>query len=905
MAEKTTPLMRQYTQLKKKHADCILLFRLGDFYETFGDDAIETARVCGITLTKRNNGGAGDVPLAGFPHHQLDNYLPKLVRAGLRVAVCEQLEDPKLARGIVRRDVVEVVTPGVALNEKLLDAKSNTYLCALFFGSGKKDPAMAGCAFADVSTGEFFTSEVAADDVISLLESMQPAEIVVPRSAFDKLEEMRPKLSFRPALSRLEDWIFEVDFAAEVLTKHFGTASLKGFGVDTMTVGLAAAGAAFHYISETQRGSLAHIRSVRHHDPGAYMMLDAATRRNLEITWSMNDSSRQGTLLSILDDTKTPMGARLLKQWVTRPLRHKSHIEARLQPVDDLAGNAPILGSLRDSLAQITDLERLVSRVCTGRCTPRDLAALRRSLAVIPTVKEVLYGAGKDGLQSLATGIDTVDEAAALLDDALVEEPPVQLGNGEVFRSGYSAQLDEYRSVLQNAEQWIREYQEQERAATGISTLKVSSNNVFGWYIEISNTHKGKAPDRYDRKQTLANAERYITPELKDMEQRLIDANANIDSVERELFAALRNSLLLYTERIQDTASRLAHVDCLQSFAEISRRNNYIRPKIDDSERLNIVNGRHPVVEKLLPVGEAFIPNSTSLTTDSEQVHILTGPNMAGKSSYLRQVGLIVLLAQIGCFVPADGAEIGVVDRIFTRVGAQDNIVAGESTFLVEMQEAANILNNATGRSLVLLDEVGRGTATFDGLSIAWAMIEYIHNRLGAKTLFATHYHELNELARRLPRVVNYRVEVREVGASIVFTRKVVPGFTDHSFGIHVAEMAGLPAEVTKRAREVLAALEGEQAASGIDDAGAESDEIFTEGASPVGKVSGGHTAASVSALLGSTRADDIALGQLTLFEVRDDEIREKLRALDVNALTPLQAFQLLLDLRNTVIGSE
>jgi len=908
MAAKQTPLMRQYHHIKKKYPDTILLFRLGDFFETFEDDAVTTAKVCGITLTKRNNGGSHEVPLAGFPHHQLDNYLPKLVRAGYRVAVCEQVEDPKLARGIVKRDVVEVVTPGVAFNDKLLDTKRNNYLVAIALQDTRHGKHV-GLAGADISTGEFFTTELDATALADVLETLQPSEILLAKTSssaqnsdnhalqYEEIVQAQlARLSTKPAITRLERWIFEEKFARDVLLRHFKTHNLKGFGIEELHVGIAAAGAVLHYISESQRGQLPHIQRVSLFTPGEYMALDLATKRNLEITLSMNpdSGSRQGTLISILDFTETPVGARMFAKWISRPLRRLQPIEQRQSAVRAFVQEQGSRAALRKELAQVGDIERLMSKISTGRATPRDVVSLKSTLARLPAVKKILSAivaaTSCITLQNILERWHDLSDVVQHIDAALSDEPPAQLGGGSTFREGFSAELDEIRHVMYSGKNWIAEFQERERRQTGISSLKVGFNNVFGYYIEITNAHKHRVPKHYERRQTLANAERYTTSELKDMEQKILNAEERLGVLERELFTQLRSTLTEAAERTQAAAALVAIVDCLQSFAEVAARYNYVCPTVEDSERLEIVDGRHPVVERLLPVGERYVPNSTRLGVDEEYIHIITGPNMSGKSSYLRQVGLITFLAHIGAFVPAKQATVGLVDRIFTRVGAQDNITAGESTFLVEMQEAANILNNATRRSLILLDEVGRGTATFDGISIAWAIAEYLHNRVQAKTLFATHYHELTAIANHCPRIHNYKADVQELGSTIVFTRHIVRGTADHSFGIHVATMAGLPHEVTERANEILRSLESTKAnitASGTCD-------TQTDGQLSVPKPPIKHSETQSQSLY----SENTPISQFSLFEIRDDALREKLRTINLDNITPLQALQLLSELK-------
>ncbi|MCU0424463.1 MAG: DNA mismatch repair protein MutS [Candidatus Kapabacteria bacterium] len=899
MADKQTPLMRQYSQIKKKYPDTVLLFRLGDFFETFEDDAIITAKACGITLTKRNNGGADETPLAGFPHHQLDNYLPKLVRAGYRVAVCEQLEDPKQARGIVRRDVVEVVTPGVAFNEKLLDARRNNYVAGLVVLQNRNTTTI-GVSCADISTAEFFTTETDEEHLATLLETLQPAEILIPKGKTDALTPHIRKAfpaNAQPALTRLEDWVFEERFGRDTLLRQFKTQNLKGFGIEELSAGVAAAGVVMHYLQESQKGQLTHIQRVSLFNPSEYMTLDFATKRNLEITFSMNDASREGTLIGILDKTETPMGSRLFKKWITRPLRRLAQIHQRQRAVDALFRGDSIRAALRSELGQMGDVERLIAKISTGRATPRDVVALGKTLARLPRVKELCENLSSESLTKAVQGLHDVSNVVERITTAFVEEPPAQVGNGGVFREGFAPELDDIVNVMYSGKNWIADYQERERTATGIPSLKVGFTGVFGYYIEISNAHKNKAPEQYQRKQTLTNGERYTTPELKEMEAKILTAEERLADAEREIFGRLRTEIAGFAADIQHNAALVAAIDCLQSFAEAARQYDYVCPEMDESDTLHIENGRHPVVERLLPIGEKYVPNSTRMDTRTEQMHIITGPNMSGKSSYLRQIGLITLLAHIGAFVPAQKAHIGLTDRIFTRVGAQDNITAGESTFLVEMQEAANIINNATPSSLILLDEVGRGTATFDGIAIAWAIAEYLHDRTGAKTLFATHYHEMTSITERLPKARNYKADVQEVGNSIIFTRRVVEGTANHSFGIHVAEMAGLPKDLTERARVVMRALEekGEGNSSGVG----------SHWSLVIGHSSGDSNSATVPMTNDQATNDQVtndqAEPQFSLFEIRDDKIRERIRKIDVNALTPLQALTLLSELRAMV----
>ena len=878
MKEKQTPLMRQYNQIKAKYPDTVLLFRMGDFFETFGVDAEITARVCGIVLTKRNNGGASEMPLAGFPHHQLDSYLPKLVRGGYRVAVCEQLEDPKFARGIVKRGVIEVVTPGVALNEKLLESKKNNYALAVSLRR-EKNLVQCGVSFIDASTGEFYATEIRYENLANLLEMLAPAEILISKSDKSEFQAVLDKLSMKPSMTKLEPWVFDEEFGRQALLGHFRTQNLKGFGIDTFTDGIAAAGAILHYLNETQQNRLSHIRKIQVFNHSDYMFLDRSTRRNLEITDSLNESGSEGTLISILDKTSTPMGGRMLRKWITRPLLKIESINKRLEIVRSIYNANDSRTRLRHELSRIADLERLASKICTSRANPRDLVMLCQSLNQIEIIRGILTEFDSERLRGLAYNLATPTEVTTLISNAIIEEPSIQYGTGNIFKHNHSIELDSYIEAKTSGKSWISNYQDKERSQSGISSLKVSFNNIFGYFIEITNSHKDKVPANYERKATLTNAERYITPELKEIETKILNAEERIQQIEQTLFADLLSQVAAFTDAFQDLALRIASLDCLTNYAELSRLYGYVEPVIDDSDLLEIDKGRHPVVERLMPVGERFTPNSTNLNPDGELIHIITGPNMSGKSCYLRQVGLVVLLAQIGCYVPATSARIGLVDRIFTRVGAQDNITSGESTFLVEMQEAANIMNNASNRSLILLDEVGRGTATFDGISIAWAIAEYIHNEIGAKTLFATHYHELNELHARYDNIANYRVEVLETGDSIIFTHNVRSGGSDHSFGIHVAHLAGMPDVVIERAESIMKTFEN----------GSESDNAMvntSKATAPKEKVKE----------LRATRRKELP-GQLSIFEFHDDKFRERILDLDMENVTPIRAFQILSEL--------
>jgi DNA mismatch repair protein MutS len=865
-----TPLMRQYSGMKAKYPDTILLFRLGDFYETFEEDARITSKVLGITLTRRNNGAAGEIPLAGFPYHALESYLPKLLKAGYRVAVCEQMEDPKLAKGLVKRDVIEVVTPGVAFSDKVLDQNRNNYLAciALPHALATADDII-GLAVVDVTTAEFSVSEFPFRQLPEQIASLAPAEILVQSRDKESLPGIL-KSQFGGLWSKLDDWIFNHEYAYELLTGHFKTHTLKGFGLEEMRLGTIAAGAVMNYLQETQKANLTHLRRIVPLNIGEHMILDPSTKRNLEITRSV-EGREEGTLVWVLDHTRTPMGGRLLRKWISQPLRSLEPIQTRQESVAEIIATAGLRHSLTATLSRIGDLERLMARICTNRANPREVASLRPMLLATADLIGDLATAVSPAVRNLGASLKPLPGLADAIEKTLTADPPLSLADGGVIRPGCSPDLDSLRDIAVNGKSWIATLQKTERENTGISSLKVGFNNVFGYYIEVTNTHREKVPMHYVRKQTLANAERYIIPELKEYEDKILNAEEKILSLETELFNSLRSSIAAEAPAIQENAQLIAKLDCFVSLAESAIANNYVRPEVNTGSKIEIHEGRHPVIEKLLPPGEAYTPNDALLDNDSNQILIITGPNMSGKSSYLRQAGLIVLLAQIGSFVPAKSAVIGIVDRIYTRVGASDNIASGESTFLVEMHEAANIVNTATPKSLILLDEVGRGTSTFDGISIAWALTEYLHNRIGAKTLFATHYHELNELADLFPRISNLKVEVREYGDKVIFLHKVVPGFADHSYGIQVAQMAGLPDEITTRAHGILKNLEGSELT------------VHGEGGQQNTPVKGRIAPAEV---------------QLTLFEMKDDKLRQALKSLDIDKLTPLEALQKLSELK-------
>jgi len=875
--------MRQYHDIKDEHPGAILLFRVGDFYETFADDAKLVSRELGITLTKRNNGG-DQTPLAGFPYHALDTYLPKLVKKGHRVAVCEQVEDPSEAkssgRKIVQREVTEITTPGVTLSDKLLEHKRNNYAAAVYWSGNT-----AGVAFADVSTGEFSLSQVPRERMEDLLQSVNPAEVLLSQQFKNRIPDELKDYN----LSFIEEWVYEGDYGYELLTDHFETHSLKGFGVEQLGTAQVAAGALMHYIRETQKASLGHIKQLQKFDNQSFMSLDGSTKRNLELITTIQEGRSEGTLISILDETKTAMGGRLLRKWIMRPLKKMKPIRRRLNAVEALNVHHDIREKMGEELEQVGDLERLISRICVGRANARDLMQLKRSLAQIPRIKMQFNQLEEPLLQDISKRLKLLIEVQERIGKAIQDDPPASLRDGGIFNDGFNDELDELRDVARNGKEYIAKIKNELAEETGISSLKIGYNKVFGYYIEVTNTHKEKVPDHFIRKQTLVNSERYITPELKEVEEKILSSEERSKTLEYDLFEELRLHIAESAEQVQQVAQALAEVDCLQSFAEIAFQNNYCKPAIADDQIIDIKKGRHPVVEQTLPPGDPFIPNDIHLENEDEQILIITGPNMAGKSIILRQTGLIVLLAQVGCFVPAEKAHIGLVDKIFTRVGASDNLAAGESTFLVEMNEAANILNNATRNSLILLDEVGRGTSTFDGLSIAWSLAEYLHNQpsVAAKTLFATHYHELNELENMYENVVNYNVSVKEHEGKVVFLRKLIRGGTDHSYGIQVADMAGLPSIVIERAKEILKNLESHSL--DITD----SNGTLEEGAKK-------KQAAVKKAAKELDKQEQIA--QPSLFQTQLDPniemLVDKLEAVDPNRMTPIESLMLVAELK-------
>ncbi len=872
-----TPLMLQYYKIKEAHPDTILLFRMGDFFETFEEDAKISSKVLGITLTKRANGAAGEVPLAGFPHHAIDAYLPKLVRAGYRVAVCEQIENPKFAKGIVKRDVIEVVTPGVAFSDKLLDHKKNNYLTAVCIKSvsSSDSESVAGIAFSDISTGEFYAFEIPSSLIQQQIESISPSEILVQKKDKEQIERIVHKINPSIRLTKIDDWIFNYEYAKELLIMQFKTVTLKGFGIENFIPGIIASGVILNYLQETQKANLSHLNKVSAYNPSEYMALDYSTKRNLEITSSMQDGGREGSLISILDKTETAMGGRLLKKWISSPLRKLDLILKRQESVEELLNSKNIRNNLITELKEIGDLERLISKVCTGRANPREIVSIKTSLKKIPLIKRILEPLTGKTLVQLRDNLNPLEKLVDKIQTAIVDSPSLSMVDGGIIKNGFSPELDELRDISLHGKDWIANLQRTERENTKISSLKVNFNKVFGYYIEISNAHKDKIPENYIRKQTLVNSERYITPELKTYEDKILNAEEKIYDLESQLFNEIRIIVAAESEKIQQNARLIAMLDCFISFAVCASEYNYIKPELSDDAKIEIIEGRHPVVERILPPGDKYTPNSCKLDNENDQIIILTGPNMAGKSVYLRQIGLVILLAQIGSFVPAKEAKIGLVDRIFTRVGASDNISAGESTFLVEMQEAANILNNATNKSLILLDEIGRGTSTFDGISIAWAITEYLHENsdVSAKTLFATHYHELNEMAEIFPRIKNYKVEVREYDDKVIFLHKVNPGRADHSYGIQVAQMAGLPMFVTNRAKEILQNLESKELTP------------YEEKKEKLKRLK---------------KAED---NQISMFEFHDDELRGEINEIEINNLTPIEALNKLHELKKKVKG--
>ena len=794
-----TPLMRQYNKFKAQHPDAILLFRVGDFYETYGADAIESSRILGITLTKHGK-GPSVTELAGFPHHALDVYLPRLVRAGKRVAICEQLEDPKLTKTLVKRGITEMVTPGVSVNDKVLEQRENNFLSAIQFGD-----KTCGIAFVDISTGEFYIAEGDYDYIDKLFQNFKPSELVIQKN---RVTAFREHFGEKMLLTTLDDWVFTSDFANELLTKHFQTTSLKGFGVDNLPTGIIAAGAALHYLYETQNHKIQHINKINRIEEEHYVWLDRFTIRNLELVHTPNENAV--TLLQILDETQTPMGSRMLRKWMLMPLKEKVLIDERLSVVDYFTQHEELRDELTNTLKRTGDLERMVSKIATGKINPREILQLARALRSIEKMKELCQTADQPALAKISEQLNPCLSVCTRIEREIQEDPPVVVSKGSVFQRGVDAELDDLFALATNSKEVLADIQRREAERTGITSLKIGFNNVFGYYLEVSNTHRSKVPPEWTRKQTLTNGERYITEELKELEAKILGAQDKMLEIETRLYNELIISLLDYLATIQLDARLAARLDVLLCFASVSKANHYTKPTINEGKALKIKAGRHPVIEQQLPPGEKYISNDIYLDNDKQQIIIITGPNMSGKSALLRQTALIVLMAQMGCFVPAVSADIGLVDKIFTRVGASDNISTGESTFMVEMNETASILNNISDRSLILLDEIGRGTSTYDGVSIAWSIAEYLHENPyhRAKVLFATHYHELNDMAAQFHRIKNFHVSVKEIDNKVFFLRKLEQGGSEHSFGIHVARMAGMPAQVLKRADEILKQLE-------------------------------------------------------------------------------------------------
>jgi len=869
---KETPLMKQYNEVKGKYPDAILLFRVGDFYETFGEDAIRASQILGITLTKRANGSASHIELAGFPHHSVDTYLPKLVRAGYRVAICDQLEDPKMVKGIVKRGVTELVTPGVSFNDKVLEHKTNNFLASIHL-----DKERAGVSFLDVSTGEFLVAEGTHTYIEKLIQSFKPNEILFEKN---KRQTLLNLIGDRFYIFGLDDWAFTQDFGYEALTKQFGTSSLKGFGIEHLSLAIMSCGAILHYLGETKHDRLQHITAVSRVEEDQYVWLDRFTVRNLELFGSSHDNGK--CLIDIIDTTVTPMGSRLLKRWLALPLKQLDLINERLEVVNYFGTHTTLQNDLIAQFKEIGDLERLISKVAAGKINPRELVQLKRALNLIESIKDVTSVCENHSLQKIAEQLNPCLLMRDRLQNELNEEAPVLLNKGNVISKGVNEELDELRAIAFSGKDYLLQIQQREVERTGISSLKVSYNNVFGYYLEVTNVHKDKVPSDWIRKQTLTTAERYITPELKVYEEKILGAEDKIAVLEQTLYEALVRDLIDYIIPIQLNASLISRLDCLLSFAKLAKDNQYVRPTLTNEFAINIVDGRHPVIEKQLPIGTDYVSNSVYLDNDTQQVMMITGPNMSGKSALLRQVALITLMAQIGCYVPAKSAEIGIVDKIFTRVGASDNISSGESTFMVEMNETASILNNLSERSLILLDEIGRGTSTYDGISIAWAIAEYIHSqpKNRAKTLFATHYHELNEMTTYFPRIKNFNVSVKEVNNKIIFLRKLQEGGSEHSFGIHVARMAGMPKQVVDRANDILKKLE--------KDHELELSEV---------EVTSSEDAIDTMTAKTKSKSDY----QLSFFQLNDpvlESVKDELLKTDINTLTPVEALMKLNDIK-------
>ncbi|MEI8204563.1 MAG: DNA mismatch repair protein MutS [Bacteroidota bacterium] len=855
-----TPLMRQHASIKAKYPDALLLFRVGDFYETFGEDAVKTSAILGIVLTRRANGAATFIELAGFPYHAIDTYLPKLVKAGLRVAICDQLEDPKLTKTIVKRGVTELVTPGVSYNEKILTHKENNFLAAVHLL-----PKSTGIAFLDISTGEFYTSQGSTEYIDKLLQSFRPSEVIVQKN---KLKEFTEIFGLSYYVNTFDDWVFTFEFGNETLLKHFKTISLKGFGIDELENGIIACGAAMHYLSETNHDKTMHIKKIVRIQEDLYVWLDRFTIRNLELLSLISEKGK--CLIDILDRTATPMGSRLLKRWIVLPLREKSLIEERHDIVDYFSQQDDLVKKLSEQIHLIGDIERLISKVAVGKVNPREVLQLAKALRSIGEVKELISASPVGALKKISEQLNSCATISKRIQEELNPDAPLLISKGYVIADGISEPLDDLRKLVFSGKDYLLQIQQREIENTGISSLRISYNNVFGYYLEVTNTHKNKVPPEWIRKQTLVSSERYITEELKEYEQKILGGEEKILEIEQQLFNSLVISLLDYIDPIQLNSSLIARLDLLLSFSVISKENNYVKPTMNDSFSLEIVEGRHPVIEKNLPIGEEYITNSILLNDEEQQIIILTGPNMSGKSALLRQTALIVLMAQMGCFVPAAKANIGIVDKIFTRVGASDNISSGESTFMVEMNETASILNNISSRSLILLDEIGRGTSTYDGISIAWSIAEFIHNHplFRPKVLFATHYHELNEMAKTLHRIKNFHVTVKELGNKVLFMRKIAEGGSEHSFGIHVARMAGMPQSVLERAEDLLKKLEKS------------------------------HSSDQISKSVHKEIKDNYQLSFIQLNDPLLEEIRDDIIHIDIDTLTPVEALMKLNEIK-------
>ena len=863
-AQKVTPLMKQYNAIKGKYPDAMLLFRIGDFYETFGEDAIKAAQVLGITLTHRNNGGT-KLELAGFPHHSVNTYLPKLVKAGFRVAICDQLEDPKLTKGIVKRGVTELITPGVSLNDEVLHAKTNNFLCSVHFSK-----TTIGISFLDVSTGEFLTSQGNQEYIDKLLQNFSPSEVLVPKN---KKQLFAEYFGSDYHTFYLEDWIFKGDYAQETLNNHFNTKSLKGFGIEHLKEGIIASGAILYYLSETQHHKLKHITAINRIAEDDYVWMDRFTVRNLELYGSQH--AQAITLLDVIDKTTSPMGGRLMKRWLALPLKNTAKITERHQVVNYLLEDKISFDKITNYLKQIGDLERLISKVATQKASPREVIQLKNSLEAIIPIKALASSCKNEALKVIGDNLLGCDLLREKIKATLNEDAPVNINKGNAIATGVHEALDEYRGLAFSGKDYLAKMLARETEATGITSLKIASNNVYGYYIEVRNTHKDKVPESWIRKQTLVNAERYITEELKEYEAKILGAEEKINTIEQQLFTDLILWMSSYIKSVQQNANGIAQLDCLCSFTQLAKTNNYVQPIIDDSYELDIKNGRHPVIEKQLPLGETYIANDVFLDRSTQQIIMITGPNMSGKSAILRQTALIVLLAQMGSFVPAESAKIGLVDKIFTRVGASDNISMGESTFMVEMNETASILNNVSDRSLILLDEIGRGTSTYDGISIAWAISEYLHQHpTKAKTLFATHYHELNDMTDSFKRIKNFNVLVKETKTNVLFLRKLVAGGSHHSFGIHVAKMAGMPQMVIQKANKILKRMEKS------------------------------HATEDIKENLGTIQNEM----QLSIFNLDDPiltDIKDEILNTDIDTLTPIEALMKLNEIKRMLVGSK